>query len=135
MKRQLFCTNFILKLKKDYFQLQSPLDVESNPNLTANVNTDSDPDHETDRQSRRSAAPQQPNAPGASDGGEDDLGIAGQASNMWNQTVNQNPEISGVLKALEKYIPFIVIVTVKCLFEHATGNLKSSCLICYFPVF
>jgi hypothetical protein len=43
---------------------------------------------------------------------------------MWNQTVNQNPEISGVLKALEKYIPFIVIVAVKCLFEHATGYLK-----------
>ena len=41
---------------------------------------------------------------------------------MWNQTVNQNPELSGIMKAFEKYIPFIVIVTVKCLFEHATGK-------------
>ncbi len=53
---------------------------------------------------------------------EEDLGITGEASSMWNQTVNQNPELSGIMKAFEKYIPFIVIVTVKCLFEHATGK-------------
>ena len=71
-----------------------------------------------ERQTRRGGA--QPEAGGA--GAREDESIAGQASTMWNQTINQNPEISGVMKTIEKYIPFIIIVSVKSLFEHATGE-------------
>ena len=94
--------------------------------MTANVSSDSEPDHtrDTQRQTRRNAAPPAAGAPEES-GADDDIGITGQASSMWNQTINQNPELSGFLKALEKYIPFVVIVTVKCLFEHATGESYS----------
>ncbi len=101
---------------------QSPLD-ESNSSMIANVSANSEPDHarDTQRQTRRNTAPP---AAGAAEenGAEDNIGITGQASSMWNQTINQNPELSGILRALEKYIPFVVIVTVKCLFEHATGE-------------
>ena len=94
--------------------------------MTVNVSSDSEPDHtrDTQRQTRRNAAPPAAGAPEES-GADDDIGITGQASSMWNQTINQNPELSGILKALEKYIPFVVIVTVKCLFEHATGESYS----------
>ena len=61
----------------------------------------------------------------------DDEGIAGQASSMWNQTINQNPEISGIMKTVEKYIPFIIIVTVKSLFEHATGEKPKTQYLSY----
>ena len=108
-----------MTLKAGHFSFQqSPLDVESSTLLGANVSSDTEAPRENERPTRRGAAPN----PGEGASGDEDLGITGQASSMWNQTVNQNPELSGIMKAFEKYIPFIVIVTVKCLFEHATGK-------------
>ena len=76
-----------------------------------------------ERQARRSVPVMQDR-----DSSEDDTGITGQVSSVWNQTVNQNPEISWLLTTLEKYIPFVLIVAIKCLFEHATGMRPNNIL-------
>ena len=39
-----------------------------------------------------------------------------------SQLIHQNPELSGVVKAGEKYIPFVLIAAAKGFFDHATGN-------------
>ena len=39
-----------------------------------------------------------------------------------SQLIHQNPELSGVVKATEKYIPFVLIAAAKGFFDHATGN-------------
>ena len=38
-----------------------------------------------------------------------------------SQLIHQNPELSGVVKAGEKYIPFVLIAAAKGFFDHATG--------------
>ena len=38
-----------------------------------------------------------------------------------SQLIHQNPELSGVMKAFEKYIPFVLIAAAKGFFDHATG--------------
>ena len=38
-----------------------------------------------------------------------------------SQLIQQNPELSGVVKATEKYIPFLLIAAAKGFFDHATG--------------
>ena len=39
------------------------------------------------------------------------------------QLIHQNPELSGVIKATEKYIPFLLIAAAKGFFDHATGTI------------
>ena len=39
-----------------------------------------------------------------------------------SQLIHQNPELSGVVKATEKYIPFLLIAAAKGFFDHATGK-------------
>ena len=39
-----------------------------------------------------------------------------------SQLLHQNPELSGVVKAGEKYIPFVLIAAAKGFFDHATGK-------------
>ena len=46
-----------------------------------------------------------------------------------SQLIHQNPELSGVVKAGEKYIPFVLIAAAKGFFDHATG-ISSSERIC-----
>ena len=46
-----------------------------------------------------------------------------------SQLLHQNPELSGVVKAGEKYIPFVLIAAAKGFFDHATG-ISSSERIC-----
>ena len=49
---------------------------------------------------------------------------AGTASPMgfFSQLIHQNPELSGVVKATEKYIPFLLIAAAKGFFDHSTGK-------------
>ena len=48
------------------------------------------------------------------DGGSSPMGFI-------SQLIHQNPELSGVVKAFEKYIPFVLIAAAKGFFDHATG--------------
>ena len=41
---------------------------------------------------------------------------------FFSQLIHQNPELSGVVKATEKYIPFLLIAAAKGFFDHATGT-------------
>ena len=52
----------------------------------------------------------------------------GNASPMgfFSQLIHQNPELSGVVKATEKYIPFLLIAAAKGFFDHATGMLNNN---------
>ena len=48
------------------------------------------------------------------------------------QLIHQNPELSGVIKATEKYIPFLLIAAAKGFFDHATGIFVFIALIVTF---
>ena len=55
-------------------------------------------------------------------GNREDAGAASPMS-FFSQLIHQNPELSGVVKATEKYIPFLLIAAAKGFFDHSTGNL------------
>ena len=65
-----------------------------------------DTNEESNRQNQRSSR---------DDGGSSPMGFI-------SQLIHQNPELSGVVKAGEKYIPFVLIAAAKGFFDHATGN-------------
>jgi len=51
----------------------------------------------------------------------DDTNGNGSPMGFLSQLIHQNPELSGVVKATEKYIPFVLIAAAKGFFDHATG--------------
>ena len=62
---------------------------------------------------------------------------AGAASPMgfFTQLIHQNPELSGVIKATEKYIPFLLIAAAKGFFDHSTGKNKNVVIHCFLGVY
>ena len=52
----------------------------------------------------------------------DDTNGSASPMGFLSQLIHQNPELSGVVKATEKYIPFVLIAAAKGFFDHATGN-------------
>ena len=61
--------------------------------------------------------------------GQDNVGNNNGGSSpmgFLSQLVQQNPELSGVIKATEKYIPFLLIAAAKGFFDHATGEFRST---------
>ena len=52
----------------------------------------------------------------------DDTNGNGSPMGFLSQLIHQNPELSGVVKATEKYIPFVLIAAAKGFFDHATGT-------------
>ena len=42
-------------------------------------------------------------------------------SGFFSQLLRTNPEVAGVLTTFEKYIPFVLILIVKQLYDHSTG--------------
>ena len=43
-------------------------------------------------------------------------------SGFFSQMVRTNPELAGVLSTCEKYIPFVLILIIKQLYDHSTGK-------------
>ena len=69
-----------------------------------NINVNSTPTYSRERENR------------------DDTTGSGSPMGFLSQLIHQNPELSGVVKATEKYIPFVLIAAAKGFFDHATGN-------------
>ena len=55
-----------------------------------------------------------------------------EADNGWSALLNSNPELKAVVTACEKYIPFLLIVMVKSVFEHGTGIIVCLGLVLTF---
>ena len=52
--------------------------------------------------------------------------------NGWSAILNSNPELKAVVSACEKYIPFLLIILVKSVFEHGTGIIVCCGLVLTF---
>jgi len=52
--------------------------------------------------------------------------------NGWSAILNSNPELKAVVSACEKYIPFLIIILVKSVFEHGTGIIVCCGLVLTF---
>lgn len=50
----------------------------------------------------------------------------------WSAILNSNPELRSVVSACEKYIPFLLIILVKSVFEHGTGIIVCCGLVLTF---
>ena len=57
---------------------------------------------------------------------------AGDNDNGWSAILNSNPELKAVVSACEKYIPFLLIIMVKSVFEHGTGIIVCCGLVLTF---
>ena len=57
---------------------------------------------------------------------------SGEGENGWSAILNSNPEIKAVVSACEKYIPFLLIILVKSVFEHGTGIIVCCGLVLTF---
>jgi hypothetical protein len=44
-------------------------------------------------------------------------------TSILHQLVGSSPEVASFFSSLEKYIPFVLILAIKQLFDHSTGNL------------
>ena len=55
-----------------------------------------------------------------------------ESDNGWSTLLNSNPELKAVVSACEKYIPFLLIVMVKSVFEHGTGIIVCLGLVLTF---
>ena len=84
-------------------------------------------DHEGDRirqidtrqqQRDQQQQEQQQNNPGTEESEDDSFPFSG----FFSQMVRTNPELAGVLSACEKYIPFVLILIIKQLYDHSTGK-------------
>jgi len=77
---------------------------------------------------------QQQQLPGDNLRGEQMAGGAasGEGENGWSAILNSNPEIKAVVSACEKYIPFLLIILVKSVFEHGTGIIVCCGLVLTF---
>jgi len=56
----------------------------------------------------------------------------GDNDNGWSAILNSNPELKAVVSACEKYIPFLLIIMVKSVFEHGTGIIVCCGLVLTF---
>jgi len=56
----------------------------------------------------------------------------GENDNGWSAILNSNPELKAVVSACEKYIPFLLIIMVKSVFEHGTGIIVCCGLVLTF---
>merc|ERR1719391_1035790 len=77
---------------------------------------------------------QQQQLPGDALRGEQMAGgaAASEAENGWSAILNSNPEIKAVVSACEKYIPFLLIILVKSVFEHGKGIIVCVGLVLTF---
>merc|ERR1719322_1411215 len=57
---------------------------------------------------------------------------AGDNDNGWSAILNSNPELKAIVSACEKYIPFLLIIMVKSVFEHGTGIIVCCGLVLTF---
>jgi len=65
--------------------------------------------------------------------GQGDQGTEGQTGETgWSQLLNSNPELRAVVSACERYIPFLLIILTKSLFEHGTGIVVCCGLVLTF---
>eukprot|EP00092_Neocalanus_flemingeri_P069039 GFUD01084508.1.p1 GENE.GFUD01084508.1~~GFUD01084508.1.p1 ORF type:complete len:474 (-),score=124.98 GFUD01084508.1:140-1561(-) len=55
-----------------------------------------------------------------------------EPENGWSAILNSNPELRAVVSACEKYIPFLLIILVKSVFEHGTGIVVCCGLVLTF---
>jgi len=55
-----------------------------------------------------------------------------EPENGWSAILNSNPELRAVVSACEKYIPFLLIILVKSVFEHGTGIIVCCGLVLTF---
>jgi len=74
--------------------------------------------------------PQQQGGAGADNNNTGDQ--AGDNDNGWSAILNSNPELKAVVSACEKYIPFLLIIMVKSVFEHGTGIIVCCGLVLTF---
>ena len=54
---------------------------------------------------------------------EENEGAASSWTGFFRQLMTTNPEVAGVVAAFESYIPFILILAIKQLFDYSTGML------------
>jgi len=94
-------------------------------------------DHEGDRirqidtrqqQRDQQQQEQQQNNSGTEESEDDSFPFSG----FFSQMVRTNPELAGVLSACEKYIPFVLILIIKQLYDHSTGIFVCVALIATF---
>ena len=55
-----------------------------------------------------------------------------QPESGWAAILNSNPELKAIVSACEKYIPFVLIILVKSLFDHGTGIIVCCGLVLTF---
>lgn len=72
---------------------------------------------------------QQPDGDPAPGGGQQQQP---ESENGWSAILNSNPELRSVVSACEKYIPFLLIILVKSVFEHGTGIIVCCGLVLTF---
>ena len=53
---------------------------------------------------------------------QENEGSSSSWSGFFRQLMTTNPEVAGVVAAFESYIPFILILAIKQLFDHSTGT-------------
>lgn len=55
-------------------------------------------------------------------------------SGFFSQLLSTNPELVGALTTFEKYIPFVLILVIKQLYDHSTGTKPSSARIVFVKI-
>ena len=61
-----------------------------------------------------------------SDAGTEESDDTFPFSGFFRGMVRTNPELAGVLSACEKYIPFVLILIIKQLYDHSTGTYQDN---------
>ena len=97
--------------------LQSDLNIRSRVNI---------------QQSQSQAQAERPSTPlpasaGPAGGPQADINEAAASDNFsfagfFSQLMRTNPEVAGALGTFEKYIPFLLILVIKQLYDHSTGK-------------
>jgi len=89
------------------------------------------PSHVLDIEVFQPQQPQQPDGePGHGAGQPQQAGA--EVENGWSAILNSNPELRSIVSACEKYIPFLLIILVKSVFEHGTGIIVCCGLVLTF---
>lgn len=71
------------------------------------------------QQEQRASSTVDNNNSGSGNGGESE-GFS--FSGFFSQLLRTNPEVAGALTTFEKYIPFVLILVIKQLYDHSTGT-------------
>ena len=90
------------------------------------------PSHVLDIEVFQTQQQQQQQQTGATDNNNSNQQPNLEADNGWSALLNSNPELKAVVTACEKYIPFLLIVMVKSVFEHGTGIIVCLGLVLTF---